>query len=126
MRSAHTIFCQIAASAAPPRTVKSSPCSDRAAAVDPALADDHVRRQEVGQLAVLVVRALAGDRAGLVEACPASNSRSMRSRTVSLPARVLARDALLAAHPPRELLAAAELFELGLPGHGARVYAAVS
>jgi hypothetical protein len=34
---------------------------------------------------------------------------------------VLARHALLAAHPPRELLAAAELLELGLPGHGARV-----
>ena len=40
--SAQTIFCQIAASAAPPRTVKSSPWTIDAPAVDPALADDHV------------------------------------------------------------------------------------
>jgi hypothetical protein len=34
---------------------------------------------------------------------------------------MLAGDTLRAAHPPRKLLAAAELLELGLPGHGARV-----
>ena len=107
IRSAKTIFCQMAASAAPPRTVKSSPCSDRAAAVDPALADDHVRGQEVGQLAVLVVGPLPGDRAGLVER--AGVEQPLDALAHGQPAGlVLARDALLAAHPPRKLLAAAQ------------------
>jgi hypothetical protein len=49
----------MAASAAPPRTVKSSPWDHRAAAVDAALADDRVGGEEAGQLPVVAVRAAA-------------------------------------------------------------------
>ncbi len=41
----------------------------------------------------------------------------MRSRTVSRPGVVLALDPLGAAHAPRQLLAAAQLLDLGLPAH---------
>ena len=95
---------------------------DRAAAVDAALADDRVRGQELGQLAVLVVGAAAGERSGLVEA--ARVEEPLDPLANRQPAgRVLALDPLLAAHPPRELLAPAQLLELGLPGHRAQTSA---
>jgi hypothetical protein len=80
---------------------------DRAASVDPALPDNHVRRQEVRQLAVLVVGSLPGDGAGLVEAAGIEQPLDPFPDRQP-PGLVLPRDALLAAHPPRELLAAAE------------------
>jgi CO/xanthine dehydrogenase Mo-binding subunit len=59
---------------------------------------------------------MAGDRAGLVEAV------GVEQVVDALPdgqpaARVLARDPLFAAHATRQLLAAAQLLELRLPGH---------
>jgi hypothetical protein len=92
----------------------------RPAPVDPALPDDHVRGQEVRQLSVLVICALAGDGTGLVEAARVEQPLDALAHREP-PRLVLARDALLAAHPPRKLLAPAELLELGLPTHGARL-----
>ena len=90
---------------------------DGATAVDPSLADDHVGRREVDELRALVLAA-PGDRAGLVEA-PVVDQAGHALADRQAAAGVLARDALLAAHAPRELLAPAQLLELGLPGHGA-------
>ena len=72
------------------------------------------------QLAVLVVGPAAGERTGLVERARVEEALdALPDRQSS--GRVLALDALLAAHPPRELLAAAQLLELGLPGHAGRL-----
>jgi hypothetical protein len=89
---------------------------DRAAAVDPPLADDRVRRQKVRELTVLVVAAAARERSGLVER--AGVEQPLDPLANRQPAGcVLPRDPLLAAHAPGELLAPAQLLELGLPGH---------
>src|SRR5215210_7320426 len=77
---------------------------DRAPSVDPALPDDRVRRHEVRELAVVAVACASGQCAGLVEA--AVVEQPLDALADREPAgRVLARDALLAAHPARELLA---------------------
>jgi hypothetical protein len=78
--------------------------------------DHHVGRHEAGQLAVVVVFGVAGERTGLV-----------KGRVVEQPLdaladgqfarRALTFDALGAAHPARELLPPAQLVELGLPCH---------
>jgi hypothetical protein len=92
---------------------------DRRLAVDAAGPDDHVRRQEVDQVAVPPIRSAARHRACLVEAAGVEEPvKALADREA--PGRVLARDALLAAHAPCELLAAAQLVEFGLPPHGAR------
>ena len=88
----------------------------RAAPVDAALADDHVGRQEARQLARVVVLALARQRAGLVEAAVVEQALDALAHG-ELAGGVLARDALGPAHLARELLAAAQLVELGLPRH---------
>ena len=93
---------------------------DRAPPVDAALADDRVGRQELGQLAVVAVCPAAGERPGLVEA-PLIEEPLDPLPNRQAPGRVLALDPLLAAHPPRELLAPAQLLELGLPGHAGRL-----
>ena len=89
---------------------------DGAAAVDATLADDRVRGEELGELAVLGVGAAPGERTGLVEAArveePVDPLANRQPARLMLPA-----DALLAAHAPGELLAPAQLLELGLPGH---------
>ena len=88
----------------------------RAAPVDAALADDRVGRQEARQLARVVVLALAGEAPGLVEAAGIEQALDALAHG-ELAGGVLARDALGPAHLARELLAAAQLVELGLPRH---------
>ena len=115
-RSAHTIFCQMAASAAPPRTVKSSAWSAaRRPAIRP-VPDDAVGGQEVLELAVVAVRAHAGERARLVEGALVEQAFEALAHRQA-PGRVLARHALLAAHPLGQLLAASQLLQLWLPAH---------
>ena len=93
---------------------------DRAAPVDAALADDRVRGQELAQLPVLVIGPAAGQRTGLVKR-PAVEEALDALPDRQSSGRVLALDPLLATHPPRELLAPAQLLELGLPGHAGRL-----
>jgi hypothetical protein len=88
----------------------------RATPVDAALADHRVGRQEARQLSRVVVLALARDGAGLVEAAGIEQALHALAHG-ELAGGVLARDALGPAHPARERLAAAQLVELGLPGH---------
>jgi len=77
-------------------------------------------REELVELAVCV-GGLPGERSGLVEG--ALVEEALDSLSHGEPAAlVLALDALVAAHPPRELLAPAQLLELGLPVHGRRGY----
>ena len=97
--------------------MKSSPWTTARRPVDPALPDHHVGRQEGLELAVLAVGRLAGDRARLVEAALVEQPLDPLPHRQP-PAGVLALHALLAAHPPRQLLAAAQLLELRLPVHG--------
>ena len=87
---------------------------DDAAALDLALADHHVGRQEVLQLALVVVGADAGQRAGLVEGARVEEPVDPLADG-QLPGGALALDALLAAHPPRERLAPSQLLQLGFP-----------
>jgi len=68
-------------------------------------------------LAVGVVLALAGDRTRLVKAARVEQSVQPLAHVVP-PGRVLARDTLFATHALRQLLAPAQLVELGLPAHG--------
>src|SRR3989440_556570 len=91
-----------------------------APARDAALADDHVRGKEVHELLV-VVRRLPGDRASLVE-CPSVEEAIDALANRQPAAAMLALDPLVPAHPARELLAPAQLLELGLPGHRRRGY----
>jgi hypothetical protein len=88
---------------------------DRPPTVDPPAAHDHVGGGEVGQLAILVV-ARAGQYAGLVEG--ARVDQALDALTHRQPtAVVLPGHPLGAAHAVRELLAAAQLAQLGLPAH---------
>jgi hypothetical protein len=89
---------------------------DRRAALDLALAADHVGRGERGELALLVVRPYAGERAGLVERARVEQPLDPLAHGPP-PGRVLARHPLLAAHLAGERLAPAQLLELGLPAH---------
>ena len=83
---------------------------------DPALPDDHVGRQERLELAVAVVGAPARERAGLVERPGVEQARhALADREAA--GRVLAGDALLAAHLLGELGPPSQLVELLLPGH---------
>src|SRR5258705_205154 len=79
-------------------------------------ADDRVGRQEARQLAPVVVLALARQGPGLVEAAGVQQALHALAHR-ELAGGVLARDALGPAHLACELLAAAQLVELGLPGH---------
>ena len=79
-----TIFCQIAASAAPPRTVKSSPCTTaRRPSIRPWPMTMFAGRKSV-ELAVLVVGRLAGDRARSRGSCRRRRAaRSARGRSAA-------------------------------------------
>ena len=115
-RSAHTIFSQMAASAAPPRTVKSSAWTTaRRPSMRPCPTTALAGRKPVSS-PVAVVLAHARERARLVEAAGVEQALDALAHG-ELAGGVLARDALGAAHLPRELLAAAQLVELGLPRH---------
>ena len=89
---------------------------DGAAPVDAAMADDRVGGQEICQLPVVVVGRASGERAGLVEAARVEQPVDALAHGQAT-GGVLAGDALLAAHPPGQLLAPAKLLELGLPAH---------
>src|SRR5207244_6363193 len=90
---------------------------DRTPPLDAALADDHVRRQERGELAVAVLGA-PRQRAGLVKGVPVEEPVDPLAHGEPA-AAVLPVDPLGAAHPARELLAAAQLLQLRLPAHEA-------
>ena len=95
---------------------------DRAPAVDPALADDHVRGQEVAR-ARRPRRSRPCRRARRSRgSVPASNRRSIRSRTVRRPLACWRSTRSSPPISPRQLLAAAQLLELGLPAHRAGAY----
>ena len=92
IRSAKTIFCQIAASAAPPRTVKSSPWSTaRRPSIRPCPTIMFAGRKSVSSPCSSYVPLPAI--APVSWKLPASNSRSTRSRTVSRPSGAGARRA---------------------------------
>jgi hypothetical protein len=84
--------------------------------LDPALPDDDVGGQEVGELTLVVVGPLAGQHAGLVEGARVEEAVDALAN-VQAPGRVLALDPLGAAHLPGELLAVAELGDLRVPTH---------
>src|SRR6185436_17275056 len=86
---------------------------DRAAAVDPAPADEDVRGQEALDLAVVAVGRAAREAARLVEGAVVEEVRHPLADGQAA-ARALARDALLAAHLGGERLTAPQLLELGL------------
>ncbi len=94
---------------------------DQAAAVGLALPDDHVRGHERLELAVLAVAADARQRARLVERAGVEQPLDPLAHG-QLAGRVLALHARGAVGMRRgiagERLAAAQLLELGLPGHG--------
>jgi hypothetical protein len=106
----------MAASAAPPRTVKSSAWTTARRPSMRPWPTDRVGRHEARQLARVVVLALARDGAGLVEAAGVEEALDALAHG-ELAGGVLARDALGPAHPAGELLAASQLVELGLPRH---------
>jgi hypothetical protein len=85
-------------------------------AVDAARADHAVGRQEAGQRAVLV-RGESGQAAVLLEGARIQQQLHALAHG-QLAGVALSGDALRAAHPLRQLLAAAHLVQLGLPGHG--------
>jgi len=89
---------------------------DRAAAVDPPLADHHVGGKEVLQVTVCAVGGLARQLAGLVEAAFVEEAADSLAH-IQLAAGVLAGNALLAPHPSRQPLTPPKVFQLGLPGH---------
>ena len=118
--SACTCFWKIDASAAPPRTVKSSPPTTTArSSIRPRPITKLVGR-EVDERTVVVGGRPPGEPTDLVEAA------RVEEGVDPLPHRELAErtvlgDLLLAAHPVRQLGPAAQLLELGLPGGHALV-----
>ncbi len=104
------------ASAAPPRTVKSSPPTTTGTAVDLPGSVHEVGRREGGEAAALVVSGAAGQNADFVE-------RARIEQTVDALADgqasgiVLPLDVGRAAHFSGEGFAASDLVEFGLPAH---------
>ena len=125
-RSAQTIFCQIAASAAPPRIVKSSPCTTaRRPSMRPWPTTMFAGRKSV-ELAVARRRCPKPASSPVSWNVPSSKSRSIRSRTVRRPRSCWRCDALLAAHAVRELAGARLPARRvsGSPGHRGRGHTA--
>ena len=108
-------FSQIEASAAPPHGEVVA-AYRHGAAVDAAAAHDEVGRHEVGEVAGLVVLRLAGDGADLVERAGIEQALDALAHG-ELAAVMLALDLVGAAHAVRQLFAAAQVVDLGLPAH---------
>ena len=106
------------ASAEPPRTVKSSPTTTTGRPSILARPITQLDGISSTSRSVRVVLGLAGDGADLVEA--AAIDQAVDALAHGEPAAVvLALDLVGAAHPPRQLLARAQLVELRLPAHRA-------
>ena len=95
------------------------------APVHAAAAEDEVRRRQIEELAVLAVPGFPRRRADLVEAAGVEKLVDALAHR-QLPGLVLPPYLVGAAHPPRQLLAPAQLRDLPLPAHPLRFTGASS
>ena len=117
MRSAWMAFSGIVASAEPPRTVKSSPLTTTGRPSIMARPEMRLAGVKLGQAALVVVGALAGERADLAEGAGIDEAVDALADGKAA-AGLLPRHLVGAAHLLGETLADAQLIELGLPALG--------